>query len=129
MTKKKTKNPYEHVFGSPEYLACKFDDVDTAVESRKSKTAKEAKKLVESLKTDKDQMHVFKVYKVTGKDDEGRRDGYVVHVAMGLNGPGRGSDYAAAIKRLLDTGKFFLFDARVDATDDLWDVLLGVEGE
>ena len=66
---------------------------------------------------------------MTGRDADGKRDGYVVHVTMGLNGPGKGSDYAAAIKRLLDTGKFFLFDAWIDAIDDLWDVLLNVEGE
>lgn len=127
MAKKKTKNPYEHVFGSPEYLTCKFDDIDTVVESRKSKTAKEFKKLVESLKTDKDHMYCYEVLKTSSRCDGKPVSGYVAYIVMGLNGPGRGSDYAAALKRLLDTGKVSVFDAFIDAADDLWSFLVHIE--
>ena len=126
---KKTKNPYDYTFGSPEYLRCKYDDIDTVVESTRSKFAREIKALVKSLSTDKDNMHVYHTYKTTGVDWDGesKRETYIVHVAMGLNGPGKGSDYLAAIKRLLDSGKLeVVFDMWIDACDDLWDVLLSV---
>ena len=113
-------------FGDPEYLKHKFDDISEATYSEKSKVAKEVKALVKSLSTDKDRMFCFKVLKTSGKCDGEPVSGYVAHIAMGLNGPGKGSDYAAALKRLLDTGKFFMFDAHIDAVDDLWDFLVNV---
>ena len=48
----------------------------------------------------------------------------IVHIGMGLNGAGKESDYADALKRLLNTGKFHLLDAWIDAIDDLWDFVL-----
>ncbi len=126
MSKKKT-NPLDHVFGGTEYLKAKFDDIDEAVVSKKSKQAKDVKALVKRLATDKDRMYAYAVIKTAGKADGKPVSGYVVHVAMGLNGPGMGSDYAAALKRLLDTGKFCLLDAWIDAVDDLWDFILSVK--
>lgn len=126
MSKKQT-NPYNYVFGSPEYLVAKFDDISKATISTRSKTAKEIKALVKDLATDKDKMYVYQVVSTSGIADDEPVSGFIAQVAMGLNGPGSESDYAAALKRLLDTGKFHLVDAWIDAIDDLWDVLLSVK--
>ena len=121
---KKKPNPLDYVFGGPEYLKAKFDDIDEAVVSKKSKTTKDIKALVKSLATDKDHMYAYEVIKTSGIADTKPVTGTIVHVAMGLNGPGKESDYADALKRLLDTGKFHLLDAWIDAIDDLWDFVL-----
>lgn len=121
---KKKPNPLDYVFGGPEYLKAKFDDIDEAVVSKKSKTTKDIKALVKSLATDKDHMYAYEVIKTSGIADTKPVTSTIVHVAMGLNGPGKESDYADALKRLLDTGKFHLLDAWIDAIDDLWDFVL-----
>lgn len=121
---KKRPNPLDYTFGGPEYLKAKFDDIDEAVVSKKSKATKDIKALVKSLATDKDHMYAYEVIKTSGIADTKPVTGTIVHVAMGLNGPGKESDYAAALKRLLDTGKFHLLDAWIDAIDDLWDFVL-----
>ena len=121
---KKKPNPLDYVFGGPEYLKAKFDDIDEAVVSKKSKATKDIKALVKSLATDKDHMYAYEVIKTSGIADTKPVTGTIVHVAMGLNGPGKESDYADALKRLLDTGKFHLLDAWIDAIDDLWDFVL-----
>lgn len=111
-------------FGDPSYLVKKFDDVSKAVRSERSAVSKKIVELVKSKSTKKDNMHVYGVVKTYGEFDGKKTDGVAVHVGMGLNGPGRGSDYAAALKRLLDTGKFGVIDALIDAVDDLWDFIL-----
>lgn len=111
------------VFGDPSYLVKKFDDVESAVRSEKSALSKEIKALVASRATDKDKMHCYGVLKTRGK-----RENVVVHVGLGLNGPGKAGDYFAALKRLADTGRFILFDAYIDAADDLWDFLFVWKG-
>ena len=111
------------VFGDPSYLVKKFDDIDSAVRSEKSQLAKDIKALVKSKATKKDNMYCYSVLKAKGRFDGKPRESVVVHVALGLNGPGRDSDYFAALKRLTDTKKFRLFDAVIDACDDLWDFL------
>jgi len=111
-------------FGSAGYLIMKFDDINEAVESKSSAAAKDAKKIVNELSSEKDRMHVYKVLKTKGKAYGEPVQNTIVHVSLGLNGPGKDSDYAAALKRLFDTGKFRLLDAHIDAIDDLWDVLL-----
>ena len=121
---KKKPNPLDYVFGGPEYLKAKFDDIDEAVVSKKSKTTKDIKALVKSLATDKDHMYAYEVIKTSGVADTKPVTSTIVHIAMGLNGPGKESDYAAALKRLLDTDKFHLLDAWIDAIDDLWDFVL-----
>ena len=114
------------VFGEPCYLVHKFDDVDKAVVSKKSAMAKLITATVKGLSTKKDNMYVFRVMKTTGKFDGKPRTSYVAHVAIGLNGPGRQEDYLAAMRRLVTckTVKMRIFDAWVDAVDDLVDVLV-----
>lgn len=116
------------VFGDPSYLVRKFDDVESAVRSEKSAISKEIKALVASKATDKDKMHCYGVLKTKGKCDGEPREGVVVHVGLGLNGPGKAGDYFAALKRLADTGRFVLLDAHIDAADDLWDLLFAWRG-
>ena len=111
------------VFGEPNYLVKKFDDISSAVRSEKSKLAKEIKALVKSKSTKKDNMYCYGVLKTKGQFDGKPCESVVVHVALGLNGPGRNSDYLAALKRLTDTKRFVLLDAWIDAVDDLWDFL------
>ena len=118
MTKKKDMG----VFGDPSYIVKTFDDVDMAVRSEKSQAAKEIKAFVSSKATKKDNMHCYGVIKTKGRFGEG----LVVHVGLGLNGPGRNGDYFAALKRLADTDRFRLVDMHVDAVDDLWDALFAV---
>lgn len=126
------------VFGSAEYLVEKFDDVESAVESRKSKVAKDFKALVKSLATKRDNMHVYKVLKTVSHVCDGRsegadgrchapvRPGYVAHVCIGLNGKGRQADYLAALGRLVEKARVSIFDACVDACVDVADVLVRI---
>ena len=117
------------VFGDPSYLVKKFDDIESAVRSERSQTAKEVKSLVDSLSTAKDNLQVHSVVKTKGRFDGNPVESIIVHVGMGLNGPGKESDYAVALKRLLDTGKFHVVDAYIDAIDDLWDFLLSYKAK
>lgn len=112
------------VFGDPSYLVKKFDDIESAVRSEKSALSKAIKELVASKATDKDEMHCYGVLKAKCRKYDGKPcESVVVHVGLGLNGPGKGSDYFAALKRLTDTKMFRLLDAHIDACDDLWDFL------
>ena len=114
------------VFGEPCYLVHKFDDVDKATVSRKSAMAKLVRATVKGLSTKKDNMYVYRTIATTGKFDGKPRTSYVAHVAIGLNGPGRQEDYLAAMRRLVTckTVEMRIFDAWVDAVDDLVDVLV-----
>ena len=126
------------VFGSAEYLVEKFDDVVSAVESRKSKTAKDFKALVKTLATKRDNMYVYKVLKTVSHICDGKsegadgkchapvRPGYVAHVCVGLNGKGKQVDYLAALRRLVEKAHVFIFDVCVDACDDVADVLVRI---
>lgn len=118
------------VFGDPSYLVRKFDDVDRAVTSRKSAMSKLIVSTVKGLSTKKDNMHVYRVMKATGTFDGEPRTGFVAHIAMGLNGPGKQKDYLAAVRRLITcrTLKMRIIDAWVDAIDDLVDVLVCCSG-
>ena len=111
------------VFGDPSYLVKKFDDIESAVRSEKSAVSKEVKSLVHSTATTKDNMYCYGVLKTKGVFDGKPCESVVVHVSLGLNGPGKDSDYFAALKRLADTKRFALLDAHIDAVDDLWDFL------
>jgi hypothetical protein len=114
------------VFGDPSYLVRKFDDVNKAVTSKKSAMSKLIVSTVKGLSTKKDNMYVYRVMKTTGVIDDKPYSGYVAHIAMGLNGPGKQEDYLAAMRRLVTckTLKMKIFDAWVDAADDLVDVLV-----
>ena len=111
------------VFGDPSYLVKKFDDIDSAVRSEKSQLAKDIKALVKSKSTKKDNMYCYEVLVTKGQFDGKPCSSVIVHVGLGLNGPGKDSDYFAALKRLTDTKRFALLDAWVDAVDDVWDLL------
>lgn len=117
-------------FGEPSYLVKKFDDIDSAVRSEKSKLTKELKAFVKSKATAKDNMHCYSVLKTKGTYDGKPVSGVVVHVGLGLNSLGRRDrDYFAALKRLADTKKFVLLDMWVDAVDDLWDALFAYHAD
>lgn len=111
------------VFGDPSYLVRKFADISKAVRSEKSQLAKDIKALVKSKATAKDNMYCYGVIMTKGQFDGKPCSSVVVHVGLGLNGPGKDSDYFAALKRLTDTKRFALLDAHIDAIDDLWDLL------
>lgn len=113
-------------FGDPSYLVNKFDDVDKAAVSEKSAMAKLINATVEGLSTKKDNMHVHRVMLTAGVCDGKPRKGYIAHIAIGLNGPGRQEDYLAAMRRLVmcKTVKMRIFDAWIDIVDDLVDVLV-----
>lgn len=117
------------VFGEPCYLEHKFDDVDKATVSKKSAMAKLITTTVKGLATKKDNMYVYRVMKTTGKFDGKPRTGYVAHVAMGLNGPGRQEDYLVAMRKLVTckTVRFRIFDVWTDAVDDLVAILVDCE--
>jgi len=110
-------------FGDPSYLVKKFDDIESAVRSEKSQLAKDIRSLVVSKATDKDHMYCYGVIKTRGVFDGKPCSSVIVHVGLGLNGPGKNSDYFAALKRLTDTKRFALLDAYIDAADDVWDLL------
>jgi hypothetical protein len=114
------------VFGDASYLVNKFDDIDKVVVSEKSAMAKLIKNTVKGLSTKKDDMHVYRVMLVAGTCDGKPRKGYVAHIAMGLNGPGRQEDYLAAMRRLVTckTVKMRIFVTWIDATDELVDILV-----
>ena len=99
------------VFGEPCYLEHKFDDVDRATVSRKSAMSKLIVSTVKGLSTKKDNMYVYRVMKTTGKFDGKPRTSYV---------------YLAAMRKLVTckTVKMRIFDAWIDAADDLVDVLV-----
>lgn len=112
------------VFGDPSYLVNKFDDVDTAVRSKKSAAAKEARAIVKAKSSKKDNLQVFDVVRTKGKANGKPVSNVIVYVGVGLNGPGKDSDYLAALKRLTDTGRFRIIDAHIDSLDDVMDFLL-----
>jgi hypothetical protein len=114
------------VWGSPDYLMARYDDVQSAEElSRKCKATKAVKDAVKALRTDKDNMQVHSVVRtVICVPGEEPHEGIVAQVGVGLNGAGRQSDYLDALKRLVKSGEFRIFDAFVDAVDDLADVLV-----
>lgn len=114
------------VWGSPDYLMMRYDDVQSAAElSRKCKATKEVKAAVKALRTDKDNLQVHRVVRtVICVPGEETHEGVVAQVGVGLNGAGSQADYLDALKRLVESGEFQIFDAFVDAVDDLADVLV-----
>ena len=122
------EKPAFPVFGSPEYLVWKFNDISKATVSKRSKTAKEFIDLVKGLSTKKDNMRVCEVLFTEGIGCDGDVKGYVAQVSIGLNGCGRQADYCDAIKRLVNNKKMkvFVFDAWIDAIDDMIDVIVRI---
>lgn len=114
------------VFGDPSYLVNKFDDVDKVVVSEKSAMAKLIKETVKGLSTKRCNMRVCRVMLTTGTRDEKPCKGHVAHITMSLNGPGEQGDCFAAMRRLVTckTVKMRVFDAWIDALDNIVDVLV-----
>lgn len=114
------------VFGDPSYLVHRFDDVDRAVASRKSAMSRLIASTVKGLSTKRDNMHVYGVMKTTGVFNGKPYTGYVAHIGIGLNGPGRQEDYLAAMRRLVTcrTLRMRIVDAYVATVDDLVDVIV-----
>ena len=113
------------VWGSPDYLMMKFDDIRGCEElSRFTADVRRAKAAVKKLSGKGDKLAVYKAYRakllVPGEVEE---DSTILHVSMGLNGGGRQQDYFRALQRLTATGEFHVFDMFVDAIDDLMDAL------
>lgn len=139
------------VFGHPSYIAGKFDGIIKTNFADGSKVGKELAELVASKATTRDGMRVLDVVRATVYEPtfmtantgatfagfvpggysglKGTKERFFVHVGVGLNGPRKESAYLAAIKRLVDTKRFHLCDASIDATDDLWSFLFLYEGE
>ena len=114
------------VWGSPDYLMARYDDLQSAEElSRKCKATKAVKAAVKALATARDNMQVHRVVRtVICAPGEETHEGIVAQVGVGLNSAGRQANYLDALKRLVESGEFRIFDAFVDAVDDLADVLV-----
>jgi hypothetical protein len=114
------------VWGSPDYLKMHFFDIhDVSEASRRCVDTVRSKNLVRTIATRNDEMRVHKVYHADLVTPEGQPGGRatIVNIALGLNGPGDQSDYFAALKRLVDTRAFHIFDCLIDSLDDVMSVL------
>lgn len=129
--KKKTYDKAKaKIWGSPDYLKMRFDDVvDVHELSRRCVDTRRVKDIVKGISTPKDGLGVHRVYRTDLRGPDGRPAGssVVVDISFGLNGLGRQSDYLAALKRLIDTNAFSIFDCYVDAVDDVASVLCSYE--
>lgn len=124
MAKKVFDKQKAKVWGSPDYLIMRFGDISSVRElSRKTKLATAVRSVVKGISTKADNLAAYKVYETTGEGPDGAVKQCVVHVSFGLNGSGRQVDYLEALRKLVDTGKFYIFDACIDAIDDVADVL------
>lgn len=117
------------VWGSADYLLTRFDDITGIQElTRKCKDTKAAKAYAKRISTPKDKLEVRKVFRtifqVPGEEE---KVGLVVCVGFGLNGGGEQKDYFDALSRLVAGGAFRVFDAFVDAIDDVASVLCTVD--
>ena len=116
-------------WGSADYLLARFDDIAGIQElTRKCKDTKAAKAYVKRLSTPKDNLAVGAVFRtVIQIPGEEQRAGLVARVNFGLNGSGEQEDYFLALARLTHAGAFRVFDAFVDAIDDVASVLCTVD--
>lgn len=113
------------VWGSPDYLKMKFDDiVDVEELSRFTADARRARSAVGAVSTRDDKLSVYRAFRARTLVP-GTPPGLatIVRITLGLNGGGDQSRYFAALQRLTASGEFHVFDACVDAVDDLMDVL------
>lgn len=117
------------VWGSADYLLARFDDIEGVQElTRKCKDTKAAKAYAKRLSTPKDNLAVGAVFRAAFRvPGEAQRVGLVARVNFGLNGGGEQKDYFDALSRLVDGGAFRVFDAFVDAVDDVASVLCTVD--
>ena len=119
------------IWGSPDYLMMKFDDIYGLTElPRRHRRSKPVHDIVDGVSTDKDRLSVCRVYlaSLRGPDGTPAGDAVVAHLSLGLNGHGRQTDYLAALRRLVGTKAFRIFDCWIDAVDDLADVMCTFDG-
>jgi len=116
-------------WGSADYLLARFDDIAGIQElTRKCKDTKAAKAYAKGVSTPKDNLAVGTVFRTVFQiPGEEQRVGLVARVDFGLNGKGEQKDYFDALSRLVDGGAFRVFDAFVDAVDDVASVLCTVD--
>lgn len=114
------------VWGSDTYLKEKFADIDTVkVMSRKTKATMAIKAMVKPFSNKKNNAHVYNVFKCTGKFDGEPVESNIAIITMGLNGPGKCSDYYDTIARIMKKNPGVrVIDVLVDAIDDLVDFMV-----
>lgn len=116
------------IWGSAGYLKAKFADITTAV-----KCAKDSVEFgviddrVKAIKTKKNNAYTYEVFRTKGKRDVTPVKYIVGRIVLGLNGPGKQTDYLAAMQKLLKDGRLAILDAHLDVIDDLWDFLVATE--
>ena len=122
---KMSKSKYT-VWGSSDYLKEKFDDIDNVkVMSRKTKATMAIKAMVKPFSNKKNNAYVYHVYKCTGKFDGEPVETKIAIITMGLNGPGKCSDYYDTIARIMKKNPCVrVIDVHVDAIDDLVDFMV-----
>lgn len=124
MNKSKNKNV---VWGSPEYIKEKFDDVSDVWElSGKCVASKTVKAAVASIKTKKDNLSVRSVMQFSKIGPDGKvsgETGFMAVLDLGLNGNGKQADYFDCLKKVAKFG-LFVFDAHIDAIDDVGAVIV-----
>ena len=121
MSKKKDPN----IWGSAGYLKATFADITTAVKCAKNSVEFGAiDERVKAIRTDKNGAYTYSVFRTKGKRDVTPVKYIIGHIVLGLNGPGKQTDYLAAMQKLLKDGKFTIIDAHLGVVDDLWDFLV-----
>ena len=122
----KKNNP--NIWGSAAYLKEKFADITTAVRcARNSVEFGIIDAPATAIYTNKNGAFTYSVFRTKGKRDATPVKYIVGHVVLGLNGPGKQTDYLAAMQKLLKDGKLAILDAHLDVIDDLWDFLVITE--
>lgn len=105
MNKSKNKNV---VWGSPEYIKEKFDDVSDVWElSGKCVASKTVKAAVTSIKTKKDNLSVRSVMQFAKIGPDGKvsgETGFMAVLDLGLNGNGKQADYFDCLKKVAKFG-------------------------
>ena len=116
------------IWGSAGYLKATFADVTTAVKCAKNSVEFGAiDERVKAIRTDKNGAYTYSVFRTKGKRDVTPVRYIIGHIVLGLNGPGKQTDYLAAMQNLLKDGRLAILDAHLDVIDDLWDFLVVTE--
>lgn len=124
MSKKKDPN----IWGSAGYLKATFAGVTTAVKCAQNSVEFGAiDERVKAIRTDKNGAYTYSVFRTKGKRDVTPVKYITGHIVLGLNGPGKQTDYLAAMQKLLKDGRLAILDAHLDVIDDLWEFLVVTE--
>lgn len=119
------------VFGSKEYVVAQYGDVDRAVDcGKESKEWQAAEAIVRTMDAKKTGARVYRVVRGTGYDGTIDKDTTKVfaHIVIGLNGPGRETDYLKELAKAIGATNHIL-EVQIDALDDLWDVIIVLDKE